>query len=697
MNRHVRPCYEHQKEIYIAKVHWNWKIVLDMTKDSIQHPWNTLLSREKYLKVLGYLHNEEEYDQNLIYFAPNMSLTQMEQELQALRVHKASSLPNIQEDTSLSRRDSAAVDKLLQSAKEKKKDEKYSRLRQMSSQRKYNKSREKLIDELYLQLDSLKQTINSLHAKLNAPSTQSTTPIQVGLSRYTMTSSKWHLANPKAALEDLGFVSYEEYKLYCKVFWPHMVVHEEPCIGAVMTDFEKVTLVKFIFTSDVTIRRASRIFGISHAQVSKIMKQFAPAWGKIGTYLSMLTITPAYIQCAQTQHFIDAGHRECSFGCDGKDFMCEDIVTNSALLRCLWSDKVSHSALRCLAWNLQTGLTVEHTPLVGARAPENDLLHWWGQHPGYVKVDKIDPKLQNLVQYKRKVENVSSTQNNLSQIPDRIRSTPKKKSKTLNASNKDSHDSEVNINEENGTLDSWREMVLRYTIKTDAKISIDGTKFNDKSALMKEKNDFLMYYGPDGTEESKIEQLEILLRLNSLYESGQLSYCALSHYCYFMRDYLKKLLDILQGTSEIFNFEYATRLGKFPGSTYGLCDRGFRRTSCFYPNLNAILYPSFISEADENKQFSKSQLQKDKPLKSVRWKEEAVYSRSTDERFISGTITYNKLRYVQHCFDWSLARNNLRAEFVSPVKKVPYKNLKDESSESDTSSNNSDIEDIGEV
>ncbi|NDB86128.1 MAG: hypothetical protein EB127_26015 [Alphaproteobacteria bacterium] len=115
----------------------------------------------------------------------------MEQELQrlqALRVHKASSLPNIQEDTSLSRRDSAAVDKLLQSAKEKKKDEKYSRLRQMSSQRKYNKSREKLIDELYLQLDSLKQTINSLHAKLNAPSTQSTTPIQVGLSRYTMTS-----------------------------------------------------------------------------------------------------------------------------------------------------------------------------------------------------------------------------------------------------------------------------------------------------------------------------------------------------------------------------------------------------------------------------------------------------------------------------------------------------------------------------
>ena len=38
MNRHVRPSYNDQKEIYIAKVHWNWNIVLDMTKDGIQHP-----------------------------------------------------------------------------------------------------------------------------------------------------------------------------------------------------------------------------------------------------------------------------------------------------------------------------------------------------------------------------------------------------------------------------------------------------------------------------------------------------------------------------------------------------------------------------------------------------------------------------------------------------------------------------------
>ena len=397
-----------------------------MIKNDINEPWNALLSREKYLKVLGYLHDEERFDQNLIYFAPNMNLHQMEQELQSLRVHKAS-MSNIQGDTSLSRRDSVAVHQLVELAKEKKKEEKYSRLREMASQRKFNKARDKLIDELHLKLHTLQNTIDSLEAQLHALSKQQMTPVNVGLSRYTMTSSKWHLDNPKAALEDLGFVSYEEYKVHCNTLWPGMDVHgEPPRFCADMTDFEKITLVKFIFTSDVTLRRASRIYGISHPQVSKIMKKFAPEWGKIGNYLSMLTITPSYIQCAQTQHFIDAGHKECSFGCDGKDFMCEDVVANSALLRCLWSDKVSHSALRCLAWNLQTGLTVEHTPLVGSRAPENDTLHWWGQHPGYIKVVQEDPKLSNLVQNKRKQENQCSTQHNLSQVPKKVRSTPNK-------------------------------------------------------------------------------------------------------------------------------------------------------------------------------------------------------------------------------------------------------------------------------
>lgn len=692
MNHHVRPSYAQQKEIYIAVIHWNWSVTRELNTNGIKEPWNTMLSKEKYLKVLNYLRDEERFDEKSIYFAPNMSIRNMQEELQVLRVHKASMSLNIQERTALSRRDSIVVDQLVESALKEQKKEKHSRFTAMASQ---PKSKQKLIDELQLQLYALQNSIDSLQAQLNASSTQPMTPAYFGLSRYSMTSSKWHLDNPKSAMEDLGFRSYEEYKLYCKTFWPDMDVHEEPRFGAVMTNFEKITLVKFIFTSDITLSRAGRIYGISHPQVSKIMKQFAPEWGKIGTYLSMLTVTPEYIKCAQTQHFIDAGHKECSFGCDGKDFMCEDVVSNSALLRCLWSDKVSHSALRCLVWNLQTGLTVEHTPLVGARSTENDILHWWGQHPGYIKVNKLNPKLSNLLQNKRKVDFSESTQRHLLQVPKRVRSTPNNTS-GRNKGLKLSPDNVANSHEENGTSDYWRKVVLKYTTKTDAKISIDGTKFNDKLALWKMKNEFLMYYGPDGTEGSKIEQLKILLQLNSLYESEQLSYCALSHYCYFMQEYLLQLLHILEGKSPTRFFEYATRLGKFPGSTYGLCDRGFRRTSCFYPNLNAILYPSFISEADGNKQFSKSQLHKDKPLKSVRWKEEAVYSRCTDERYISGTVTYTKLRYMQHCFDWSLARNNLRAEFVAPVKQVPYKKLNSESSESDTTSNYSDIEDMDE-
>lgn len=96
--------------------------------------------------------------------------------------------------------------------------------------------------------------------------------------------------------------------------------------------------------------------------------------------------------------------------------------------------------------------------------------------------------------------------------------------------------------------------------------------------------------------------------LNDLYESKQLSHCSLSHYCYYMKQELLLMLDIMDGKSPIEDKEYGSKLGKFPSKTYGLCDRGFRRTSMSYPNLNRILYPSFITEADVNKQFSKDHL-----------------------------------------------------------------------------------------
>jgi len=186
--------------------------------------------------------------------------------------------------------------------------------------------------------------------------------------------------------------------------------------------------------------------------------------------------------------------------------------------------------------------------------------------------------------------------------------------------------------------------------------------------------------------ESKKIQLEVLLRLDKLYEEKKLSYCALSHYVHFMKTELQEMLDIITGVSTKTSKVYFTKLKKFPISTYGICDRGFKQTSMYYPNANRILYPTFLSSATYHKQFSKGQLTKDKKLKTCRWKEEAVFSRVTNEKYISGTISFHKFRYIEYCYNWGMARSNLNSHFVPPVINVSYETEEYEDSESDSAS-----------
>ena len=74
-----------------------------------------------------------------------------------------------------------------------------------------------------------------------------------------------------------------------------------------------------------------------------------------------------------------------------------------------------------------------------------------------------------------------------------------------------------------------------------------------------------------------------------------------------------------------------------------------------------------------------------------------MFSRCTDESYIAGTLNHNKYSYLQHCYDWSMARNNLRAEFVPPVQMVPNSNYGFVRPESDSDSICSDEEQVVKV
>ena len=63
---------------------------------------------------------------------------------------------------------------------------------------------------------------------------------------------------------------------------------------------------------------------------------------------------------------------------DGKDIIIETIQDNGNLRCRTRSKKVSDSACRALNFSTHTGLTFEHTRIVGGRASENQMLEWWG-------------------------------------------------------------------------------------------------------------------------------------------------------------------------------------------------------------------------------------------------------------------------------------------------------------------------------
>jgi hypothetical protein len=118
------------------------------------------------------------------------------------------------------------------------------------------------------------------------------------------------------------------------------------------------------------------IFGVTSQRVGQILDEYVPMWGKIGLLLSILTITPEFIKKSITFAYI-SGFSDVSFGFDGKDIMTGSFPSKSLVMRNIWSYKLETEG-RGLAFNMQTGLTTEHTPMCGARPAETNHCQVWG-------------------------------------------------------------------------------------------------------------------------------------------------------------------------------------------------------------------------------------------------------------------------------------------------------------------------------
>ena len=101
-------------------------------------------------------------------------------------------------------------------------------------------------------------------------------------------------------------------------------------------------------------------------------------WGEAGEDLSILEINEDFLIATMPQKYKDAGLTNVALLPDGKDFMIHTPRANTLISRASYSDKVHHSAVRCISWSTAAGLSVEHTDLYLARCSEKKLVELWG-------------------------------------------------------------------------------------------------------------------------------------------------------------------------------------------------------------------------------------------------------------------------------------------------------------------------------
>ena len=94
--------------------------------------------------------------------------------------------------------------------------------------------------------------------------------------------------------------------------------------------------------------------------------------------MSILDIDAEYLEKRCPQQYKDEGLDKCCAVPDGKDFMIHTTRSNTLFTRASYSDKVHHSAVRCISWSTPEGLSFEHTNLFLARATEKSLVELWG-------------------------------------------------------------------------------------------------------------------------------------------------------------------------------------------------------------------------------------------------------------------------------------------------------------------------------
>ena len=190
-----------------------------------------------------------------------------------------------------------------------------------------------------------------------------------GLTRFTIISDQFHQQNPEFCRTFLGFINYNEAKIYISVHFqviPHELYYDEKTASFPnMSDYEQLFMESMCHRS-----RLAEIYGLDRTRIGRIITKWAPRWGKFGERLSILPVPHDYFHKESPIEYDARGLEEVSVLFDGKDTLTESIRKDSSLNRRQQSSKMKAAAMRYLNFSTPAGLSVEHTRAYGARPSE---------------------------------------------------------------------------------------------------------------------------------------------------------------------------------------------------------------------------------------------------------------------------------------------------------------------------------------
>ena len=435
-----------------------------------------------------------------------------------------------------------------------------------------------------------------------------------------------------------------------------------------VTDWEKCTIVKLRMRRGITNEMIGAIWNRSGWSIGAYIKEWAPRWEVVGSYLSDLDLTQEYLDAERPLIFRDASQDKVAILVDGKDFMIDDPKKNSAMKKAVWSDKVHHAAGRIITWSTPAGLTVEHTPLFMARATESAIVALWGSYHSTVPLTKV-PKRRPLPliyvkndRYEERcpiMQSIMKEGNNKGNIAD----DEGDDMNDQNDSDDEAGEAQADIDRNSKSINlSERADNLAQRMRQREAENKPCKKYSANAIT--ECSDLLKKAGPNQSSTTKLDQLNIHESSHKAYQKGDIQKCQLSFYLNVMEPLRARMLKHLNGEAgdDAVPVVY-TRLAKIPVGGTVLADRGFYFDAPSYPNVNAQVTPHFLSGRD---QFESKEISSDLITCRLRWSSEAVFSRVTDHNALTDVIPYSYFSIMSAMIEWGHAHANLMQPFNQP-------------------------------